>query len=67
MQPVFRIRELRQSAHMTQQELAEQMGYKFDSIVSMWETGKRRPPSDLLPLLANVLGCTVDELFTKSQ
>ena len=67
MKSVFRIRELRQSAHMTQKELAEQMGYKFESIVSMWESGERKPPSDLLPRLANVLGCTVDELFTKSQ
>lgn len=63
MQSVFRIRELRQAAHMTQKELAEQMGYKFDSIVSMWESGDRKPPSDLLPQLANVLGCTVNELF----
>lgn len=63
MKSVFRIRELRQSAHMTQKELAEQMGYKFYSIVSMWESGERKPPSDLLPQLASVLGCTVDELF----
>lgn len=64
---IFRIRELRQAANMTQKELAEQMGYKVDSIVSMWESGERKPPSNLLPQLANVLGCTVDELFTKSQ
>ncbi|MEY8311765.1 helix-turn-helix transcriptional regulator [Oscillospiraceae bacterium 42-9] len=67
MQSVFRIRELRQSAHMTQKELAEQMGYKFDSIVSMWESGERKPPSNLLPRLATVLDCTVDDLFVKSQ
>lgn len=67
MQSVFRIHELRQSAHMTQKELAEQMGYKFDSIVSMWESGERKPPSNLLPRLATVLDCTVDDLFVKSQ
>lgn len=67
MQSVFRIRELRQAAHMTQKELAEQMGYKFDSIVSMWESGDRKPPSNLLPQLAKALGCTVDELFAEKN
>lgn len=55
MQTVFRIRELRQAANMTQKELAEQMGYKVNSIVAMWESGERKPPSNLLPRLATVL------------
>lgn len=67
MQSIFRIRELRKAAHMTQKDLAEQMGYKSDSIVAMWESGNRKPPSKLLPQLANVLGCTVNELFTEKQ
>lgn len=67
MRQAFRIRELRQTANMTQRELATQIGYKTESAIAMWESGERKPPSDLLPLLANVLGCTVDELFTKSQ
>lgn len=67
MNPAFRIRELRKAAHMTQRELADSMGYKSDSAITMWESGERKPPSNLLPQLANVLGCTVDELFAKSQ
>ncbi len=63
MQTTFRIRDLRQAARMTQQELAQQLGYKSASAITMWETGERKPPSDLLPQLAKVLNCEVSDLF----
>ena len=31
--------------------------------VSNWAIGKRNPPCDILPSLANVLGCSIDDLF----
>jgi transcriptional regulator with XRE-family HTH domain len=56
------IAEKRRSKTLTQQALADIMGVKR-STVAMWETGTSLPRADLLPKLADVLGCTVDELL----
>lgn len=67
MSKVFRIRELRQAAGMTQAQLAEKMNLKSASAITMWESGDRNPSSDVLPRLAEVLGCTIDGLYVCSQ
>ena len=61
------IKKLRLAAHLTQTELAQQMGYKTQSIVTMWENGERKPPSDKLPQLAKIFGCTIDELYGEKE
>lgn len=61
------IKALRQEAHMSQAQLANETGYKTQSIVSMWETGDRTPPSSKLPALAQALGCNIDDLFAQEQ
>jgi hypothetical protein len=33
----------------------------------MWETGKRSPPSGILPKIAIALDCKVGDLFTDSN
>lgn len=64
----FRIRELRKSMGLTQEELAKRMELKAPSTVAMWETGKRNPPSRILPRLAAELGCvSVEELYQKQS
>ena len=57
------LKRLRRKNNMTQAQLAETMGYSSQSIIAMWESGERKPPSDKLPELAKILGCTIDELF----
>lgn len=64
MDTCFRIKELRQALGLTQAELAGQLNLKSPSTVTMWENGDRRPPSTILPRLAIVLHCTVDELYS---
>lgn len=59
----FRIKELRQSAGLTQAQLAFRLDLKSPSTVTMWETGDRKPPSTVLPRLAHVLGVSVDALY----
>ncbi|WP_297232279.1 helix-turn-helix domain-containing protein [uncultured Flavonifractor sp.] len=59
----MRIRTLRKRVGMTQAELAERIGLKSSSAVTMWESGERHPRSSLVPKLAEVLGCTVGELY----
>ena len=56
---------MRLEAGLTQAELAQKMGYKAQSIITMWESGERKVPSDKLPQLAKIFGCTIDELYDK--
>ena len=65
MRACFQLRELRQERGLTQAQIASQTGVQQNT-VSQWESGKRNPPSTTLPLLASVLGCTIDELFGRS-
>ena len=53
---------VRKQAGLTQKELAEKMGVD-QSAVSFWETGKRFPRGAKLLRLAEVLNCSIDELF----
>ena len=53
----------REKSGMTQCDLAAVLGVD-QSTVSLWEVGKTQPRAKLLPRLADVLGCTVDELLT---
>lgn len=50
----------------TQSALAEELGVDR-STIAKWETGKANPRADLLPKLAKVLGCSVDDLFAESN
>lgn len=52
----------RERSGLTQRDLAAALGI-VQSTVSMWEVGKTRPRAKLLPKLAALLNCTVDELL----
>ena len=56
------IRKRRLDAGMTQAEVANALGYT-SSAVTMWESGDRKPPSDLIPKLAQTLRCEITDLF----
>lgn len=56
------IKPIRQAKGMTQEELARAMGVKRTA-VAMWETGASAPRVSMIPKLAAVLECTVDDLF----
>lgn len=59
----MRLKEAREAAGLTQVALGEIVGVEQHT-VSQWESGHRIPRADKLPLLAKVLGCTIDDLFT---
>ena len=67
MNTIFRIRELRLAQGITQRQLASMLSLKSPSTVTMWESGARNPTSDILPCLAKVLGCSVDELYISAS
>lgn len=52
----------RERSGLTQRDLAAALGID-QSTVSLWEVGKTRPRAKLLPKLAVLLDCTVDELL----
>ena len=39
------IRRHREARGLTQEQLAKKMGYHSQSIVAMWESGDRKPPT----------------------
>ena len=57
-----KIKQLRNKAGMTQEQLATALGISAQS-VSKWENAITMPDVALLPLLAGELGVSIDELF----
>ena len=58
----MRFKYFRAKAGLTQKRVAQQMGVG-DSAISMWEIGASLPRADMLPKLAELYKCTVDELL----
>lgn len=54
----------RNHAGISQREAAEKLDVS-PAAVAQWETGKTRPRAALLPKIAELYGCTVDELLKK--
>lgn len=63
---VMKIKALREAAGLQQKQVAESMGV-FQTTVSNWETEVALPKARDLPRLAQVLGCTIDELFGRDS
>ena len=54
---------MRKAAGITQAELAAALGVS-QTVVSDWESSKKYPSADKLPLIAKTLNCTIDELYS---
>lgn len=52
----------RKAAGYTQVEFAARLGVS-QAAVAGWESGESYPSADKLPTIAEVLGCSIDELF----
>lgn len=59
-------KKLREKSGLTQKELADELGVD-QSAVCLWETGKTQPRAKLLPKIAKILRCTVDELVSDTS
>jgi transcriptional regulator with XRE-family HTH domain len=58
--------KLRKKANLTQEELATVL--KVDrSAVAKWESSVSLPRTELLPKLADIFDCKIDDLFENSQ
>ena len=58
------IQNLRKKSGMTQEDVAKQLNVDR-STVAKWEAGESMPRAQLLPRLAQLFSCTVDELLTE--
>lgn len=58
------LRRLRRELDISQVDFAKKLGVT-QGTVSQWEKGRSYPRSSMLPKIAAVLGCTVDELLRK--
>lgn len=57
-----KIKELREAKGLLQRELAKQLGIE-QSTLSGWESGNRSPSAAMLEKLADIFGCSIDNLF----
>ncbi len=62
----MKIRKFREAAGFTMTELAVRMGVSV-ATVSRWESGEDSPAAPRLPLLADTLGCTIDQLYGRDS
>lgn len=54
---------MRRRAGLTVAELAERLSVNRATIY-FWEAGRYWPKAEYLPRIAEILGCTIDDLFT---
>lgn len=58
-----RIKEIRIQKGLTQSFVAKELGYKSPSMLSEIESSKKGIDAEKIPLLANILGVDINELF----
>lgn len=61
-----RIKSLRLSRSMTQEQLAQKLGVSAQA-VSKWESGTNMPDIQMLPDLSIIFGVTIDDLFAMTD
>lgn len=57
------LRYFRQRAALTQQQLADVLHIHRATVIA-WESGQSWPSAAVLPVLADTLLCTIDDLYT---
>ncbi len=60
------IKVKRKQKKLSQSELAQMIGVN-QTAVSQWERGATMPTLDKAAMIANALGCTIDELYGRSE
>lgn len=58
------LRDLRRAKHVSQMRMAEDLGVA-QATVACWESNRRRPDIDMLPILADYFGVSLDTLMER--
>ena len=56
----------RKAVGLTQEEVAKTLGID-QSTVALWEKGKTKPRAQLLPKIAALYQCSIDELLSDNE
>ena len=56
----------REELNLTQEQVARAIGLSQQAIAK-WETGESLPRAEMLPRLAKILSCTIDELLAAAD
>lgn len=56
----------RRRAGLLQRQVAEALNVSLGT-VAMWDTGRNKPRADMLPKIAKLYGCSVDELLREDE
>lgn len=59
------LRYLREKHDIEQKELVENLGFKSQSIISEWESGKRMPNIGVIHDIAQMFNVSIDDLINK--
>lgn len=59
------LRDLRKAKHVSQMTMSEDLGVS-QATVACWESNRRRPDIDMLPILADYFGVSLDTLMERS-
>lgn len=59
------IRYLRRKKNLSQDQIAEQLGYKSYTTIQKWEMGTSEPPISKLRALSELLGVDINDLASK--
>lgn len=62
----MRFKEARKLAGLSQQQAADQLGI-HQTAISNWEKGKNLPAATMLVKVANLYGCSIDELMRSGE
>lgn len=60
------IQKYRKISGLTQEELANRLGVTFQA-VSKWENERSAPDISLIPKIADIFDCSIDELFSREK
>lgn len=59
----IKLRELRTQKGLTQYQLARILGFKHNTAISRYETGRKRPNLETAQRIALALGVKVEQIF----
>lgn len=60
------LRRLRKEHSMSQEELAERLGYKSFTTIQKWESGVSEPSMEKVKAIAEIFGVTIEQLVNGS-
>lgn len=59
------LREAREAAHLSQSQVAQELGYSSPQFISNWERGLSSPPIPKFKKLCKMYSLSLDEAFDK--